>query len=89
MRRISPRLLVHDVVGEHLAEQEILGHRMLVQPGRLHLAHVLDRDALVLGHDQLALLGDDVEARDLAAQPLGHQVELDPVFLLRWNVSNS
>ena len=65
-------LLVDDVVRQHFADQEILRHRMLVQASRLHLAHVLDGDPLVLGHDQLALLGHDVEARDLAAQALGN-----------------
>ena len=33
-------------------------------------------DALVLLHQHLAVLADEVEARDFAAQALGHQVEL-------------
>jgi hypothetical protein len=41
------------------------------------LAHVARRDALVLLHDDLAVLAGDVEARDLAAQALGHELELD------------
>ena len=81
MRQDLAAFLVDDGVRQDLAEQEILDHRVLVQAGGFHFADVLDRDALVLGHDQLALLGDDVEARDLPAQPLGHQIELDAGLL--------
>ena len=81
--------LVHDTVSEDLAQKEILGNGMLVQSCLLHLAHVLHRDALVLGHDQLALLGYDVEARNLATQPLGNEVELNTGLLTQVKVSNS
>jgi hypothetical protein len=38
---------------------------------------VLGGDALVARHDELAVSADDVETRDLAAQAIGHQLELD------------
>src|SRR6267142_2460128 len=69
--------LVDHVVRERAAEDEVVGRADLLQARRLHVADVLDRDALVLRDDGLALLVVDVEAGHLAAQALGHHLELD------------
>ncbi len=47
----------------------------------LELAHVARRDAAPFLHDDLAVRAD-LEHRDLAAQALGHELELGP-FLVR------
>src|SRR5581483_2170331 len=70
------RLLVDDVVRERAPEEELVGHGDALHTRRFHVADVLDGDALVLLDDGLARLVDEVEARQLAAQALGHQLEL-------------
>ena len=72
--------LVDHVVRQHAAQQVILRHRDLFSVGFLHFAHMLDGDALILRDDQFAALGDDVKARDVPAQTLRHQFELDLVL---------
>src|SRR5436190_8886756 len=47
----------------------------------LHIAHVLDRNALFFRNNDLAGLGRKVKARDFAAQTLRHKLELDVVFV--------
>ncbi len=47
----------------------------------LHVAHVLDGNALVLGDDDFAGLGYKVETRDFSAQALWQQFELDFVLV--------
>ena len=69
-------LLVDDVVRERAADHELVRHRHPLHSGGFHVADVLAGDALVLLHDRLARLVDEVETRDFAAQALGHQLEL-------------
>ncbi len=64
-----------DVVRERAAEDEFVRRGNALDARRLHVADVLDRDALVLGDDGLARLVGDVEARDFPAQALGHDLE--------------
>ena len=52
------------------------GTLMCVVPRLLEFARVARGDALVLGHDDLAVLVGDVEAGDLAAQALGDELHL-------------
>jgi hypothetical protein len=76
---------------DHAAEQEVVRHRHgLLDAGwspsrgcawtvmRLSLATMI-----------LPPCRGDVEARDLAAQALGHDLELRMPFLAKWKVSNS
>ncbi len=67
---------IDDVVRQRASEQVILGHRHVLHAGRFQVADVLRVDPLVLRDDHVAVLVGDVEAGDLAAQPLGHQLEL-------------
>jgi hypothetical protein len=62
-------------------EDEVVRRLDALDAGGLHVADVLHRDALVLGDDGLARLVLDVEARDFAAQALGHHLEQDVVLL--------
>ena len=61
---------IDDVVREHAPEQVLVGHGDFLHARGFHVADVLDGDALVLRHDDLAGLVHDVEAGDLAAQAL-------------------
>ncbi len=74
-------VLVDDVVRERAADDEVVGRGDFLQPGRLHVADVLDGDALVLRDQGLARLVVDVEARHFAAQALGHHFEQHMVLL--------
>ena len=71
---------IDDVVREHASEQEFVGYGDLLDPRRLHVADVLDGDALVLGHDHLVVLVQDVELGGLTAQAFRHQLELDALL---------
>ncbi len=66
-------LAVDDVAGQHAAEEVVLRHLDALHARGFHVADVLGVDALVLLHEDLAGLVGDVEARDLAAQALGHE----------------
>ena len=77
-------LRVDHVVRQRAADHEVVGHHDALHARGFHVADVLDRDALVLGDDDLAGLVDDVEARHLAAQALGHQLELRRRSLSMW-----
>src|SRR5216684_3685020 len=67
---------VDDVVRERTSYQEFVRYRHPLHSRGFHVANVLAGDALVLLHDRLARLVDEVETRDFAAQALGHQLEL-------------
>ncbi len=68
-------LRVGDVVGQDLA-LEVLDRDVQALDARfLELAHVARRDAAAFLDDDLAV-GADLEHRDLAAQALGHELEL-------------
>ena len=54
------------------------GIEMRCVPGGIHVADVLGVDAFVLGDNDLAVLVRDVETGDLAAQPLGHELSIEP-----------
>ena len=67
---------IDHVARDDAADQVVLGHRDEAGAALLELAHVARGDALVLlDHDGAGLVGD-VEARDFAAQPLGHEFQL-------------
>ena len=51
---ISPVSGVDHVGGQGAPDQEVVGHRDLLQAGRFQVADVLGGDALVLGDDHLA-----------------------------------
>ena len=68
--------LVHDVGGKDTPQQKLVGDGDLADAGLLHVADMLGGDALVLGDDDRAVLGGDIEASHLAPQALGHQLEL-------------
>ena len=70
-------VLVHDIGRNHAADQELFGYGQLVYAGLLHFADMAHGDALVLGYDDLAGFADDIETRHIAAQTLGHHLELD------------
>ncbi len=67
---------IGDVVGDHAAEDEVVRHGHGLDAGLVDLADVLGGDALVARDDDLAVGGGDVEARHLATQALGHELEL-------------
>ncbi|CAM5196674.1 hypothetical protein CDEN61S_01685 [Castellaniella denitrificans] len=74
-----------DVLGQDAAQQEVLGHRDVVDLGGGQVAQVLGIDALVLLDDDVALFVGDVEARDLALPALGHEFE-HAAFLVEGDV---
>ncbi len=61
---------------QHAPKQKFVFHRQLVDTRFLHFTDVAHGDALILGHDDLARLAGDVEARDFPAQTLRHHLEL-------------
>ena len=66
-----------DDVGRERAPEDVVGrHGDLLHAAVDQLADVLGGDPLVARDDDLAVLADDVEARHLAAQPLGNELEL-------------
>ena len=71
------RSLVDDIVRQHTADDEFRRYGPFLDACRIQFADVLGGDALVLGDDDVVVLATDVEARDFAAQTLGHQLELD------------
>ena len=70
------RLGVDHVARDDAADQEVFRHGDVLRAGLLELAHVTRGDALVLLDDHVALLVGDVEARDFAAQAVGHEFHL-------------
>ena len=70
------RALVDHVGGERAADQVVVGDGDALAAAVDQFAHVARGDPLVLGGDNLAVLADDVEAREFALQPLGHEVKL-------------
>ena len=67
---------VDDVGGERAADDVIDRHHDRLDPGIGHLADMPRRDPLVARNDDLAVLAEHVEARDVALQPVGHEVHL-------------
>lgn len=70
------RVAVDDVLRQHAAEQIVFGHRDVLGLRGFEIANVLRVDPLVLLDDDLAFAIGDVEARDFAAQTLGHELHL-------------
>ena len=69
-------VLVHQVIRQHAPQQKLVFHRQLVDARFLDFTDVAHGDTLVLRHDQLAVLGGDIETRDFPAQTLRHHLEL-------------
>ena len=67
---------VDDVRRDRAADDVVRRHDDALDAAFDQLAHVPRGDALVLLDDHLAVLAGDVEARHLAAQALGHELEL-------------
>ena len=67
---------VDHVARERAADEQILRDADEGGAACLELARVARGDALVLLDDDVAVLVGDVEARDLAAQPIGHELHL-------------
>ena len=67
---------VDHVVRQHAAHHEFGRHRPFLDARGVKLTDVLGGDALVLGNDDMVILAADIEARQFAAQALGHQFEL-------------
>ena len=67
---------VHNVAGDHTADQEVFRHADVRGARLFQFAGVTGGDTLVLGHNHLAGLVGDVEARDFATQTLGHELHL-------------
>jgi len=67
---------VNEVARDDATDEVVLGHSDELGAGLLDLTQVTRGDALVLLDDHRAALVGDVEARDLALEPLGHQLEL-------------
>ncbi|MPM52374.1 hypothetical protein SDC9_99133 [bioreactor metagenome] len=70
------RVAVHNVAGDHAADQEVFGHAHVRSAGLLQFTGVACCDALVLGHNDLAGLVGDVETRHFALQAIGHEFHL-------------
>jgi hypothetical protein len=68
---------VDDILREDATDHELGRHRPLLDASRVKLANVLGSDAFVFGDNDVAILAANVETRDLAAQALRDQLELD------------
>ena len=75
------RILVNDVGCQHTPDEEVLRHADVLRLGRLQLANVLGRDALVLGDNHVALLVGNVEACHFTLEALGHKGHLRAAVL--------
>ena len=64
---------IDDVLGQHAAVQEILGHRHALDAAGSQVAQVLGVDTLVLLDDHLAVAVGDVKARHLALPAFGDE----------------
>ena len=67
---------VDDVLGDHAADQEVFRHADAGGAALLQFAGMANRDALVLGDDDLAGLVGQVETGDFAAHALGDELHL-------------
>ncbi len=67
---------LHNIGCDHATQQELFGHANVRGRRLLHVTRMACRDALVLGHHDLARLVGDVETCDLAAQTLGDKFHL-------------
>ena len=67
-------------MGDHTTEEKIIRHDYLFDSGRIELANVLAGNPFILGNENLARFVTEIETRNLAAQTLGHKMELDTFF---------
>ena len=71
-------VFIHHIGSQHTTDQEVLRHTEFLDVIFLHLADMTHRDALVLGHDDLARFIKYIKACHITAQAFGDNLELNP-----------